>query len=123
MLIRMLLLSWLVMAVAIGLAAWALDDVTVEGGTLGLLWVAAIFGLVNGILGPVLKLLSLPLTLLTFGLFAIVVNGLLFAITAGLTDYLDVGGFWWTIVAAFLVSLVSAILNLILLSVLAPDDV
>ena len=121
--IRMLLVSWLVLAVALGVAAWAIDDVTIEGGTAGLFWVAAIFGLVNGILGPLLQLLSLPLTLVTFGLFAIVVNGVVFAITAGLTDYLDVGGFWWTIVAALVVSLVSTILQLILKSVFAPDDV
>jgi len=117
-----LLLSWLVIAVALGVTAAVLDEVTVDGGTAGLLWVSALFGLVNAIVGPVLRLLTLPLTLVTFGLFALVVNAILFALTAGLTDYLNVGGFGWTIVAAFLVALVSAILNLILLSVLAPDE-
>ena len=121
MLIR-LLLSWLVIAVALAVTAAVLDEVTVDGGTAGLLWVSALFGLVNAIVGPVLRLLTLPLTLVTFGLFALVVNAILFALTAGLTDYLNVGGFGWTIVAAFLVALVSAILNLILLSVLAPDE-
>ena len=61
----MLLLSWLIMAVALGITAWILDDVTIQGGTLGLLWVAVLFGLVNAIVGPLLQLLSLPLTLLT----------------------------------------------------------
>lgn len=121
MLIR-LLLGWLVIAVALGVTASMLDDVTVEGGTVGLLWVSALFGLVNAIVGPVLRLLSLPLTLVTFGLFALVVNAILFALTAGLSDYLDVGGFGWTIVAAFLVALISAILNLILMRLLAPDE-
>jgi putative membrane protein len=122
-LVRMLLLTWFIVAVALGITAWVLDEVTIEGGTLGLLWVAAVFGLVNAILGPVLQLLSLPLTLLTFGLFALVVNGILFAITAGLTDYLDVGGFGWTVVAALLVSLISAVLHLVLLRVLEPERI
>ena len=121
MLIRVLL-SWLVTAVALGVTASLLDDVTIEGGTAGLLWVSALFGLVNAFVGPLLRLLSLPLTLVTFGLFALVVNAILFALTAGLSDYLDVGGFWWTILAAFLVALFSAILNLILQSLLAPDE-
>jgi len=123
MLGRMLLLSWLILAVALGITAWVLADVTIQGGALGLLWVAAVFGLVNAIVGPVLQRLSLPLTLLTFGLFALVVNAILFAITAGLTDYLDVGGFAWTVVAALLVSVISAILNLVLLRVLEPEPV
>jgi uncharacterized membrane protein YvlD (DUF360 family) len=53
------------------------------------------------------RLLSLPITLMTFGLFALVVNGLLLAITAGLSDYLDVGGFLQTVLAAFLISVLS----------------
>jgi putative membrane protein len=118
-----MVLTWLVTAVSLGITAWILDDVTIEGGTLGLLWVAAVFGLVNAIAGPVLRLLTLPLTLLTFGLFALIVNAILFAITAGLTDYLDVGGFGWTVVAALLVSFISAILQLVLLRILAPDQV
>jgi putative membrane protein len=118
-----MLLTWFVAAVSLGITAWILDDVTIEGGTLGLLWVAAIFGLVNAIAGPVLQLLSLPLTLLTFGLFALVVNGILLAITAGLTDYLDVGGFAWTVVAAVLISAITAALQLVLLRILEPERV
>jgi putative membrane protein len=122
-LVRLLLLTWFVTAVSLGITAWALDDVTIQGGTLGLLWVAALFGLVNAIAGPVLQLISLPLTLLTFGLFALVVNGILLAITAGLTDYLEVGGFAWTVVAAVLISVISAVLQLVLLRILEPERV
>ena len=122
-LVRLLLLTWFITAVSLGITAWVLDDVTIQGGTLGLLWVAAIFGLVNAIAGPVLHLLSLPLTLLTFGLFALVVNGILLAITAGLTDYLEVGGFAWTVVAAVLISVISAVLQLVLVRILEPERV
>ena len=54
--------------------------------------------------------MSLPLTLMTFGLFGLVINGVLLAITAGLTDSLDVGGFFATILAALVISIVTAVL-------------
>ena len=54
--------------------------------------------------------MSLPLTLMTFGLFGLVINGILLAITAGLTDVLDVGGFLATILAALVISMVTAVL-------------
>jgi putative membrane protein len=58
-----------------------------------------------------LKLLTLPITVITLGLFALVVNGVLLAITAGLTSVLSVGGFVSTIWAALLISVFSVILN------------
>ena len=80
---------------------------------LGLLGVALLFGLVNALVGPLLRLVSLPLTLVTFGLFALVINAALLGITAGLTDALDVGGFFETIVAAIVISLVTAVLTFV----------
>ncbi len=115
------LVSWAVIAIALGVTAELLDSVTIDGGTGGLVWVSALFGLVNALLGPLLRLLSLPLTILTFGLFSLVVNALLLMITAGLTNYLDVGGFWSAVGAAFVVSLVAAVLDA-LLRMLVPDS-
>jgi putative membrane protein len=112
--ITKLLVRWAVLAVAVAVAAAIVPGVTVHGGVLATLWVAALFGLVNAVLGPILRLLSLPFTLLTLGLFALVVNGLLVAITAGLSDKLDVGGFLSAILAALVISLVSAVLNRVL---------
>lgn len=112
--LRRILVSWAIIAVALALAAWLVPDVDVKGGFFTLLWVAALFGLVNAILGPILHLISLPLTLITLGLFALVVNGLLLAITAGLSDNLDVGGFFSTVVAALIISVVAAVLGFLL---------
>ena len=67
-----------------------------------------LFALVNALLGPLLRLISLPLTVVTLGLFALVVNGILLGITAGLTDSLDVGGVVATIIAALVISVVTA---------------
>jgi putative membrane protein len=72
-----------------------------------------LFGLVNAVLGPILHLISLPLTVITLGLFALVVNGVLLATTAGLSDHLDVGGFLGTILGALVISIVTALLGVV----------
>jgi len=109
--LKHLLMVWLCLAVAIGVTAAVMDSVEVDGGTFTLLWVAALFGLVNGLLGPLLRLLSIPLLLVTFGLFALVINAALLAITAGLSDNLEVGGFFSVVGAALVISVLSAVLN------------
>ncbi len=80
-------------------------------------WVATlIFGLVNAVIKPVVKLLSLPLLILTLGLFALVINALLFWLTAvvskGLGAPFEVGGFWSAFWGAIVVGLVSWALSL-----------
>jgi putative membrane protein len=105
---KQLIVVWLVVAAAIAITAELVPSVEIDGGFFALLGVALIFGLVNGFIGPVLRLLTLPLTLVTFGLFALVVNGVLLALTAGLSDNLDVGGFFAVVVAAFLISIISS---------------
>jgi putative membrane protein len=109
--LRNLLIRWAILAVAIGVTAALVSQVDVSGGVWGLIWVAALFGLVNAIIGTVLRILTLPITMLTLGLFALVVNAALLAITAGLTDELSIGGFWSTVWAALLISVFSTILN------------
>ena len=109
--IKHLIMVWLCLAVAIAVTAAVMDSVEVDGGTFTLLWVAALFGLVNGLLGPLLRLLSIPLLLVTFGLFALVINAALLAITAGLSDALEVGGFFSVVGAALVISVLSAVLN------------
>jgi len=84
--------------------------------------VALLFGLVNALLGPVLRFLSLPLNAITFGFFAIVVNGLLLAATAGLSSNLEVGGFLAAIVAACLISLLSTLMSFALVRVVEKQQ-
>ncbi len=111
--LKQLIVVWVIVAAAIAITAWLLPSVEVDGGALSLLGVALLFGLVNALIGTLLRLVSLPLTLITFGLFGLVINGILLAITAGLTDVLDVGGFFATIVAAVVISVVTAVLLLV----------
>jgi putative membrane protein len=80
--------------------------------------VALIFGLVNAFIRPVVKLLSLPLIILTLGLFALVVNGLMLLLTSSLSGALGlhfhVEGCWTAILGALVVSIVSALLSMFL---------
>jgi putative membrane protein len=111
-----------VTAAAIAIAAAVVPSVEIDGGVVALLGVALLFGLVNAILGTVLRFLSLPLNLITFGLFAIVVNGILLAATAGLSDNLEVGGFLAAIVAACLISLLSTLMSFVLIRVVEKQQ-
>ena len=110
---KQLLIVWFITAAALAIAAWLVPSVEIEGGFFSVLGLAVVFGLVNAIIGTLLRLISLPLTLMTFGLFGLVINGVLLAITAGLTDVLDVGGFFATILAAIVISVVSSLLLMV----------
>jgi putative membrane protein len=68
------------------------------------LWIGLIFGVVNAIVGPVLRLLSLPFVVLTLGLFLLVVNAALLALTAGLTDRLTIDGFGTAIIGGLILA-------------------
>ncbi len=107
-----LLIRWAVLAGAFAITAWLLSGLDVSGGLWGYIWVSALFGIVNAILGTILRIITLPLTILTFGLFLIVVNALMLQVTDGLSDNLTIDEFWWTAIwAAIILSLVSVLLN------------
>jgi len=84
--LRQFALGAIATAIALAVVAYILPFITYAGSIAGLLVLAAIFGVVNGLIGPLLRLLSLPITVVTFGLFAIVVNGVLLLITAAVAD-------------------------------------
>jgi putative membrane protein len=110
--IRRLLAAWIVMAVAIALTAWLLPDVDINGGILAALWIAALLGFINASLGTILRLLTLPLNVLTLGLFSLVVNALMVELTSHLSSHFDVHGFWAAFWASILISIISTILGL-----------
>ena len=104
-------------AIALWVAAELIGGIELASGLGSVLLVAIIFGLVNAVVKPVATLLTLPVTLLTLGLFLLVVNAGMLGLTAWLTDSLDVDGFWPAVLGAIVVSLVSW-----LLSAFVPDD-
>jgi putative membrane protein len=74
------------------------------GGFGTYLWIALIFGVVNAIVGPVLRLLSLPFVLLTLGLFLLVINAALLGLTAALTDRLTIDGIGTAIIGGLILA-------------------
>ena len=108
-----LLLSWVLHAVALMGVAYLLPGVVVEG-VWAALWAALILGLVNTIVKPVLLILTLPLTVLTLGLFYFILNGLMFYWVGSILEGFQVNGFWWAVLAALLYSLFATFLSSIL---------
>jgi putative membrane protein len=115
-----LVVRWLILAAAVWVAAELLDGIELEGLESTLI-VAAILGLLNLYLRPVLMLVTLPLTLITLGLFIIVIN----AILLGLTDWLAgvIGGIDFeveTIGAALLGAVIISLVSMLLDAVIKP---
>ena len=100
------LLQWLVSGLAIIITAYLLPGVRVAGFFAALV-TALILGLINAFIRPVLILLTLPLNILTLGLFTLVINALLIMLAAAIVPGFAVQGFWW----ALLFGLVLAIVN------------
>ncbi|WP_424212779.1 phage holin family protein [Streptomyces sp. BI20] len=107
-------------AAALAVAVWLVAGITLTGAdtgrkTITLILVALVFGLVNLVVKPVVKLLSFPLFLLTLGLFTLVVNALMLLLTSWLADKLDlafhVDGFWAALIGGLIVSVVSWAVN------------
>src|SRR3954468_13873343 len=106
----------IVNAAALWVAIQVVPGVSYDGGPLPFLAVALIFGLINATLRPLTKLLTCPLILLTLGLFALIVNGLMLWLTGTLAASLGIGfrvsGFWSAFWGALVVSIVSTLLSI-----------
>ena len=118
-----LLIKLLANAVALAVASWVVGGITLQGATTGrrivtLLIVAAIFGIVNAVVKPVAKLLSLPFIILTLGLLIFVINALMLLLTSWITGKLDVqfhvDGFGSALLGALIITVVGMLLNALL---------
>lgn len=119
-----LIIKLLANAVALAVAAWLVSGITIQGATTGrriltLLIVAAIFGLVNAVVKPIVKLLSLPFIILTLGLLIFVINAAMLMLTSWITGKLDVqfhvADFWPSaLLGALVITVVGMLLNAVL---------
>jgi putative membrane protein len=100
------LLHWLVTGVALGVAAWILPGIHVTSPT-ALAVAALVLGFVNAVIRPVLVIVTLPITVLTLGLFYLVVNGAAFGLAAAIVPGFTVDSLLWAILGALVVGLVS----------------
>jgi putative membrane protein len=103
---RPFLLHWFITAVALGVTAWLLPGVDVTSG-LALVVASLVLGFVNAVVRPILTVLTLPITILTLGLFYLVVNGAAFALAAALVPGFAVASLGWAILGSLIVALVS----------------
>jgi putative membrane protein len=109
-----LLVAWLVNTVSLIAVAYLMPSIKVDTFVTALI-AALVLGLVNAIIRPVLVLLTLPVTLLTLGLFIFVINGLLFWAVGSFVKGFVVDGFWAGFLGAIVYSLISWLLSALLL--------
>ena len=109
-----LVLAWLINTGALFAVSWLMKSVQIADFSTALI-AALVLGLVNTLVRPVLVLLTLPVTLITLGLFIFVINGLMFWAVASIVPGFNVGGFWSAVGGAFLFSLISWALSALLL--------
>ena len=107
---RGLLLRWLVLTAAVLAASWFLDGIRVDG-LLSAVLAAALLGILNAFLRPLIILLTLPVNILTLGLFTFVINALMLQIVSGVIPGFTVHGFWTAVFGALIIGFVSWLLN------------
>ena len=121
---RVRFLIWVVVnALALAAAAWLLDGIDVAGDTttdqaITLILVALIFGVVNAIVEPIVKLFSIPFIILTLGLFLLVINALMLMLTDWISGLFDLGftvdGFWTAVLGGIIITIATWILEAVL---------
>jgi putative membrane protein len=112
------LIRWAINAVALYVAVALVPGITQQSASwLSYVWLALIFGVINALLNPLLKLLTCPLILLTLGLFTLVINTFLFYLAGYIGTAFGVGftvdGFWPAFLGSIIVSIVSIVLSLV----------
>jgi putative membrane protein len=105
-----LILRWLVLTAAILAASYLIEGIYVAG-FFSAFFAAAILGVLNAFLRPILILLTLPVNVLTFGLFTFVINALLLLMVSGVIAGFQVRGFWTAVLGSLVISIVSWLLN------------
>lgn len=110
---RRFLLKWFITAISIFVVANVFDLIYIQN--LGVLVLAALLlGILNVFVRPMLLVLTLPINLVSLGLFTLVINGFLLYATAGLVSGFNITSFWKALLAAVLISIVTAMINVLI---------
>ena len=111
-------IRWAINAIALFVAIWIVPGINLAGPWVNVLWLALIFGLLNALLRPLLKLLTCPLIILTLGLFTILINTGMLLLTSRIGQAFGFGftvnGFWTAVLGSLVISAVSIVMSLIL---------
>jgi putative membrane protein len=105
----MILIRWAILAFSMWIATLIVPGITVHGGVGTYLWVALLFGLINSIFGSIIKVLTFPVSIVTFGLFLFVVNAAMLSLTARWSTKLDINGFWSALFASLIISAITTL--------------
>ena len=105
----MLLVRWAVLAFSMWIATLVVPGITVDGGLATYLWVALLFGLINTFFGSIIKVLTFPVSIVTFGLFLFVINAAMLSLTARWSEKLEVTGFWSALFASLIISVITTL--------------
>lgn len=108
---RSIALRWLILTCSILLASYFIEDIHIKG-FLSAFCAAAILGILNTFFRPIALLLTLPLNVMTFGLFTFVINAIMLKMASGVIDGFEVHGFWSAVFGAFIISIVNWLTDL-----------
>ncbi len=86
-----------------------ISGIEIDGGPVTYLWVALLFGLINAFFGSIIKLLTFPISIVTFGIFLLIVNAAMLSLTDIWSEKLTVNGFWSAFFAALIISIITTV--------------
>jgi putative membrane protein len=109
----MLIIKWLIMTASVMIAAYVIPGVTVNS-FFSALWVALFLGIVNLLLKPFLILITLPINILTLGLFTFVINGFIILFASSVVKGFQVSGFWVAVLFSIVLSIINFLMNLLI---------
>lgn len=105
-----LLIRWLLFAISLLFIAWLIPGITIENFNAALL-ASFIIGLVNVFIRPIFVVITIPITIITLGLFIFIINALLFGLVAYLVPGFEVDGFLSALLGSILLSIISTFIN------------
>jgi len=106
-----LVLRWAILAGSFWVTTLIVDGIQIKSGAWNFFWVAALFGIINTLLGSILKLFTLPAVILTFGLFVFVINAAMLMLTDRWSDVITIDRFTSALIGSFIISIVSGLTN------------
>mgnify|MGYP003334592233 len=106
-----LLVRWAVLALSFWITTFIVTGIHIEHGVWNYFWVAALFGVINTVLGSVLKLLTLPAVILSFGLFIFVINAAMLMLTDRWSATVHIDSFGSALLGSLIISLLSGLIN------------
>lgn len=104
------IINWLVSAIAIVITAYILPGVQIENFLTALI-VAVVLGFINAFIKPILIILTLPINIITLGLFTFVINALIIILIANLVPGFKVNGFWWALLFSIVLSVINSLFH------------